>query len=198
MCPGNKRLSRTTNCRCSPPRADHGGDDAGADLLLALVDEALEVLEVDAIDGTREQLHVPDRANAVVRPAAAAHGELLPGLAEIALEALPLLEHLRQARVDLADRHLEELGEIFLPAAFLRQMPPRGMAGHRLDAAHPGRNRALGHDAHQPDVAGAPDVGAAAQLDRPAERIAGVAHGDDADFLAVFLPEQRPRAVGDR
>src|SRR6266496_3670986 len=52
-----------------PGHADDG-DDAGADLLLALVDEALEVLEVDAIDGTREQLHLADRANAVVRPAA--------------------------------------------------------------------------------------------------------------------------------
>src|SRR6266849_2773136 len=51
-----------------PGDADDG-DDAGADLFLAFVDEALEVLDVDAVDRTREQLHVPDGANAVVRPA---------------------------------------------------------------------------------------------------------------------------------
>jgi len=38
-------------------------------------------------------------------------------------------------------------------------------------------------------------MGAAAQLHRPAHRVAGaLAHGDDADFIAVFLAEQRARA----
>ena len=61
-------------------------------------------------------------------------------------------------------------------------------------------------DADEPDVAGAPNVRAAAQLDRPGlvglalavrpgrSRAFRLAHGDDAHLIAVFLAEQRPRA----
>ena len=54
-------------------------DDAGADLLLALVGEALQVLDVDAGDRARHQLDVADAAHAVAAAGlrAAAHGELL-------------------------------------------------------------------------------------------------------------------------
>ena len=47
-----------------------------------------------------------------------------------------------------------------------------GAAGQRLDAPHAGADRAFGHHRDEPDVAGAPHMGAAAQLDRPAERVA--------------------------
>ena len=51
----------------------------------------------------------------------------------------------------------------------------------------------------QADIAGAPHMGAAAQLDRPAERVAAaLAHRDDAHLVAVFLAEQRARAGGAR
>src|ERR1700674_4663445 len=41
------------------------GDDAGADLLLAFVGEAAQVLELDARDGPRHQPDVADGAHAV-------------------------------------------------------------------------------------------------------------------------------------
>ena len=45
------------------------------------------------------------------------------------------------------------------------------------------------------DVAGARDVRAAAELDRPAHGVAAaLPHGHDPHLVAVFLAEQRPRA----
>jgi hypothetical protein len=65
----------------------------------------------------------------------------------------------------------------------------------RLDAAHPGRHSAFGKDCHEADIAGAPHMGAATQLQRPGPVGAGIggrsAHGDHAHLLAVFLAEQR-------
>ena len=77
----------------------------------------------------------------------------------------------------------------------LARVPP----GQRLDAAHAGGDRALADHRDQADVAGAAHMGAAAQLDRPAERILAVlagalAHRDDADLVAIFLAEQRAGA----
>ena len=65
------------------------------------------------------------------------------------------------------------------------------LAGQGLDAADAGGDRALGHDAEQRDVAGAADVGAAAQLDRVGAAVRRLAHRDDADLVAVLLAEQR-------
>ncbi len=69
----------------------------------------------------------------------------------------------------------------------------------RLDAAHARRHACLRRHRDQPDVAGAPHMRAAAQLDRPAHGIAAgllriVTHGDHAHLVAVFLAEQRARA----
>src|SRR5436190_1559287 len=73
----------------------------------------------------------------------------------------------------------------------ISRMPP----GQRLDAAHARSDRALADDGDQADVAGAPHVGAAAKLDRPAECVAALlaralAHRDDADLIAILLAEQ--------
>ena len=73
------------------------------------------------------------------------------------------------------------------------------IAGQRLDAADAGGNRAFAGHRDQADIAGAADMGAAAQFDRPAERVAALlagalAHRDHADLVAVFLAEQRARA----
>ena len=75
------------------------GDDAGADLLLAFVGEAAQILEVDALDRAGEEFHVADRAHAVggVGLAAAAHRELLLRLGQLALELAPLIHELRDA-----------------------------------------------------------------------------------------------------
>ena len=62
------------------------------------------------------------------------------------------------------------------------------MPDQRLDAAHPGTDRALREQLDQPELPGAVHVRAAAQL-------AGVvADLDDADLVAVLLAEQRHRA----
>ena len=66
-------------------------------------------------------------------------------------------------------------------------------AGHRLDAAHAGRDRALAHDPEQADVAGAQRMRAAAELDRILLAVAA-AHRQHAHFLAVFLAEQSASA----
>ena len=76
------------------------------------------------------------------------------------------------------------------------------LARERLDAAHAGGNRAFADDLEQADIAGAAHMSAAAQLDRIGmlglgARLA-LAHADDADLFAVFLAEQRKRALGDR
>ena len=76
----------------------------------------------------------------------------------------------------------------------------RDLAGERLEAAHAGGDAAVADHGNQADVAGAPHMRAAAELDRPAERVATLlrifAHGDDAHLVAVFLAEQRAGAGG--
>ena len=62
-------------------------------------------------------------------------------------------------------------------------------AAQRLDAAHPGRDAALGDDFEQADVAAARDMRAAAQLKR-------FPHANGAHARVVFLAEQRLRTVG--
>ena len=78
----------------------------------------------------------------------------------------------------------------------------RALARERLDAAHAGGDRAFADDLEQADIAGAAHMGAAAQLDRIGVLRLGarlaLAHADDADLFAVFLAEQRQRALGDR
>jgi hypothetical protein len=130
----------------------------------------------------------------VVARRAASHGELAPRLAELALEAPALVDDLLQPGRDLAHRHLQRGRDVGQQATVGGERMPRGVAGGRLDAAHAGGDAGLGGDRDQADVAGARDVGAAAQLDRPAHLGAAVAaHGDDVDLVAVFFAEQRPR-----
>ena len=110
---------------------------------------------------------------------------------------------LRDARRQVFKRHFKfgrrRLGELTQCCAALRA----ARAGQRLDAAHAGGDAAVGDARDQADVAGAAHMRAAAQLDRPAERIAAaavriLAHRHDAHLVAVFLAEQRARAGGAR
>ena len=57
-------------------------------------------------------------------------------------------------------------------SAMRRWRLPRLAAGQRLDAAHAGGDRAFAGHRDQADIAGALHMGAAAQFDRPAERVA--------------------------
>src|SRR5262249_47256436 len=69
-------------------------DDARADLLLALVGEAAQILELDAFDRAGEQLDVADETDAVggVGLGAPAHGQLFLRLGQLALEAFSVIE----------------------------------------------------------------------------------------------------------
>src|SRR5262249_62276464 len=72
------------------------GDHARAEALLALVGEAAQVLEIDALDRARQKLDIADEAHAVrALRAGAAHGELLLRLGQLAFEAAPPVQHLR-------------------------------------------------------------------------------------------------------
>ena len=65
-------------------------------------------------------------------------------------------------------------------------------------AAHAGGDGALADDPEQRDVAGAADMGAAAQLDRVGPAVLALAHRDHAHLVAVLLAEQRHGAGADR
>ena len=81
------------------------------------------------------------------------------------------------------------------------EIGPRRIAGQRLDAANAGGDRGLGDDLEQTDIAGAANMRAAAKLDGIGAvglgALVGHAHGDDADLVAIFLAEQRQRALRD-
>ena len=94
-------------------------------------------------------------------------------------------------------RRAQERGEIGEGVGIGGEALARLVARLRLDAAHAGRDRAFADDRDEADVAGAADMGAAAQLDRIGALVVAVldrAHGDDAHLVAVFLAEQRARA----
>ncbi len=145
----------------------------------------------------------PTRAHAVgaaIGLGAAAHRELLLRVGQLALELACARRascamragHVFERHFKFRRRRLGELDHVLRGLA-------RGRAGQRLDAAHAGGDAAVGDDGDQADVAGAPHMRAAAQLDRPAERVAdALTHRDDAHLVAVFLAEQRARAGGPR
>ena len=122
--------------------------------------------------------------------------------------------NLRLQRLDLAGLGLELLGNRLRLGDNLRltgrlkfggnrvddalgvvQQLQHAHAGGRFDSSDTGRYRGLGDDLDHADLGSVGDVGAAAELDR-------VAHGADADDVAVLLAEQRHRALvlglGDR
>ena len=143
------------------------------------------------------------RTRVAVARRAAAHGELLAGVDELALELAALLDQRREALGGVRRRRLEQAGELLETAALLHEVQPRRLpptcASMPTDT---GRDGALADDADEADVARARHVGAAAQLDRVSRAgiVAAIidAHGDDADLVAVLLAEQRAGAGRDR
>src|SRR5208282_4193955 len=69
-------------------------DNPGADLLLAFIGEAAEVLQIDPRHRPRHEFDVADDADAVgaVGLSSTAHGELLLRLRQFAFDALALVE----------------------------------------------------------------------------------------------------------
>ena len=104
---------------------------------------------------------------------------------DLVAQRLDLVEPLAGAVDDLADGHVEHVGQLGEAALLLAQPLDRAGAGDRLDAAEVGADRRLGHDLHRADVAEGAHVGAAAELDRVP---AGLEHADD---VAVLVAEER-------
>ena len=116
-------------------------DNAGADLLLAVVNQALQILGLDAFDRAGEQLDAAGFAHAAVRrcaiAGAAAHRELLARLRQIALQLLSFFHQRRNTR-----RHVVDGGAQFGRGGFRHRHGVidalSGMtSGQRLDAPYP-------------------------------------------------------------
>ena len=116
---------------------------------------------------------------------------------QLALEPTALVLERGDALRQVGRRHLEDLAGGHQEARLGASMVERGRAGQRLDAAHPGRQRAFADDAKGANLAGTRDVGAAAQLDREG-RALPLSHREHADLLAVLLAKQRQRPGLDR
>ena len=84
-----------------------------------------------------------------------------------------------------------QFGDAPQRAGGLLVLPQGRFAGDGLDAPHAGRDAAFVHDLADADIAGAPDVRAAAQL------AAEAGHGNHANLFAVLFAEQRHGAGGD-
>ena len=132
-------------------------------------------------------------------PAAApAHGDLAPEIGRLALQPASLLDQRLQPRRQLGGRHLQALRQALQEIVLAARLVVGELARHRLDAPDAGGDRVLADDPEQRDVAGAPDMGAAAQLDRVGLAVLAQAHRDHAHLVAVLLAEQRHGARADR
>ena len=173
-------------------------------MLLGVVDQAAQILRRDAVDDAGEQLHAIQLADEIVGRAAAAAAtkrDLALRVRQLALELAALVDDGRQPLDHFVGSDLEQLGRLAHAIILRGEIEARGIAGQRLDAADAGGDRALAHDLEQADIAGPPDMRAAAELDGIS--VAGAlavgidAHRHDAHLIAVFLAEQRQRAFGD-
>src|SRR5262249_50847256 len=161
------------------------GDYARTQSLLAFIGEAAQVLEVDAFDRPRHELHAADIANAIAAIGAGGAGtarecKLLSGLRQLALQSPPLIHYRPDAPRHVIDRSLElgggSLGELAKAAIIFAC----GRGGEGLDAPHPGGNGALAGQRNNSDIAGTPDMRAAAEFHRPAHGVAAAfAHGNN-------------------
>ena len=120
------------------------------------------------------------------------HGELAPRLLELALKLARPHHHLPHPFLEILGVRLHEGHDARLPLLESAHPRERAGAGHRLDAPYPGRDAGLGHDLEQAHVAGANDVGSAAELERH------VADGEHPHVRVVLLAEEGDRAALER
>ena len=104
------------------------------------------------VDRARQELDVADHAHAVggVGLAAAAHGELLLGVGQFALELAALVHQLSEALRQIFKRRFKFRRRRLRQFAQVMRGLARGRAGERLDAAHAGRDAAVGQPAIRP------------------------------------------------
>ena len=120
------------------------------------------------------------------------------GFGELALEPAALLDEIDDARRQLGGRRAQRRCGLAQHPLFLGEICLGRGAGQRFDPAHARSDRHFADDLEQPDVAGAADMRAAAQLDREGLLVVTrSAHRDDPHLVAVFLAEQRQRPFGD-
>ena len=178
------------------------GDHAGADLLLAVVDQALEVLGLDALDRARHQLDVADFAHAAGRrraiAGAAAHRELLARVRQIALELLALFHQRGDARRHVLDRWCAVRLPRSSPAPWYRW---RACAHGVRSAPRCGARRRQPRFRRSPKSVRYRRCGGhgCRRTVRPTSRARSgrargpLAHRHHADLVAVFFAEQRAR-----
>ena len=137
--------------------------DAGAELRLAVIDQALEVLRVHAFDDTGHQLDAARIRNAVIALGrTAAQRQLLARLGELALELLALIEQGFDTLDDVGRRHAQHRGRGMDTLVLGIEIAPRRFAGERLETAHARGGSAFRDDLDEADIAGAPRMRAAA------------------------------------
>ena len=123
------------------------GDDARAQLLLGVVDQAAQILRRDAVDDAGEQLHPCQLADRECRaappplPPPSASSRLAS--AKLALELAALVDDGREPLDHLVGGDLEQLGRLAHALILRGEIEARGLAGQRLDAADAGGDRAL-------------------------------------------------------
>ena len=83
-----------------------------------------------------EARDVAQTMHAFLGRAAAAHGELLARLGQVAVELAALLDQRSEPRLGLARRDFQQRGEPMQPATVLIELAARGGAGHRFQPAH--------------------------------------------------------------
>src|SRR5262249_17853679 len=134
-------------------RHAHDGDHSGADLLLAVVRKALQVLDLDARHHTGQQLHVANLAHAVApRTLAAPHSELAPGVGHFALQPPAIVHERRDALRQLFKLNLELRSAGFRKLSNAVCVVAGGVTGQRLDATHACSNAALAHHGDETDI----------------------------------------------
>ena len=169
-----------------------------AQLLLDRVGGAAQLLGRHALQRAGGEADLADLLEAVGGAATAANRELAAQLGRLALEPAALLDQGLEAGGQFGGGDLEALGQALQQVVLASGLVVGELAGHRLDPADAGGDGTLGDDAEQRDVAGAADMGAAAQLDRVGPAVLALAHRDDPDLVAVLLAEQRHGPGADR
>src|SRR5687767_5490884 len=158
-------------------------DRRAAKLVLQLVHRVAQRLDVRTFDRRCDDLRAFDVDGVAGEVVARRCRGFRLRARELALGGARLGNQLPNARLDLGDGGLEGGRRAVQQRLARLHVRERALAGDRLDAADPGGDTAFVGDLEQPDVAGACDVCAAAQLARAAD----VKH---AHAVAVFLAEQ--------
>src|SRR5690606_8005444 len=165
---------------------------------LAIVDQPAQILRAEPLNGAREHLYRPDRADRLRRlapggtVAATAECNLALGIGELPLELAALLDDLLHTLDHVIGFCPQQACKLAHPCFLTDEIVPGAIAGEGFEAPNACSARALGNDVNEPDIARAGHMRAAAELNRPSlvrSRLRQ-AHGDDTHFIAVLFAEK--------